>query len=84
MKPRKLLERLLASPANARFEDVCRLAEAFGFRLSRVSGSHHIYLHPGVDELVNIQAVGGEAKPYQVRQFLRLVERYNLTLEDGA
>lgn len=84
MNSRKLLRRLLASPANARFEDVCRLVEAFGFRLARVSGSHHIFVHPAVPELVNLQEVGGEAKPYQVRQFLRLVERYRLTLEDGA
>jgi hypothetical protein len=25
-----------------------------------------------------------QAKPYQVRQFMKLVERYNLQLEDGA
>jgi predicted RNA binding protein YcfA (HicA-like mRNA interferase family) len=81
MKRRKLLLKPLASPANARFEDVCRLVEGFGFRLDRVSGSHHIYVHPAVDELVNLQEVGGEAKPYQVRQFLKLVERHNLTLE---
>jgi hypothetical protein len=29
-----------------------------------------------------VQNVNGEAKPYQIRQFLRLVERYNLVLED--
>ena len=28
--------------------------------------------------------VGGQAKPYQIRQFLRLVERYNLTLEEES
>jgi len=39
-------------------------------------------VHPEVRELVNLQNVGGKAKPYQVRQFLRLVERYNLTMED--
>jgi hypothetical protein len=81
VKNRKLLKRLLGSPANARFEDVCRLAEGFGFRLSRVSGSHHLFVHPVIDELLNLQEVGGEAKPYQVRQFLRLVERHNLKLE---
>ena len=32
--------------------------------------------------LVNLQNVGGKAKPYQIRQFLRLVERYNLALRD--
>lgn len=58
------------------------LVEAFGFRLSRARGSHHIFVHPDVRELVNLQEVKGEAKPYQVRQFLKLVERYNLELEE--
>jgi hypothetical protein len=31
---------------------------------------------------VNLQDVRGRAKPYQIRQFLRLVERYNLKTED--
>jgi predicted RNA binding protein YcfA (HicA-like mRNA interferase family) len=82
VKKRKLLEKLLASPVNARFDDIRQLAEAFGFELSRISGSHHIFVHPDVAELVNLQEVGGRAKPYQVRQLLRLVERYNLTLRD--
>ena len=56
--------------------------EAFGFRLARVSGSHHIYIHPSVPELVNLQNVNGKAKPYQVKQFLQIVEQYDLRLED--
>lgn len=56
--------------------------EAFGFSLARVSGSHHIFVHPGIPELLNLQRVGGEAKPYQIGQFLRLVERYNLNLRE--
>lgn len=55
---------------------------AFGFRLSRIRGSHHIYVHPSVPELVNVQNVRGEAKAYQVRQFLRIVERYDLPLKE--
>ena len=58
------------------------MVEGFGFRSDRVSGSHHIFIRPDIPELVNLQEVRGEAKPYQIRQFLRLVERYNLTLED--
>ena len=77
---RKLLKKALSSPRNMRFEEMVTLVEAFGFRLSRVKGSHHIFVHPQVQELVNLQNVGGKAKPYQIRQFLRLVERYNLTL----
>ena len=37
----------------------------------------------GRPELVNVQDVGGDAKPYQIRQVLRLVERYNLRLRDA-
>jgi hypothetical protein len=34
-----------------------------------------------IAEQVNLQEVAGKAKPYQIRQLLRLVERYNLRLE---
>jgi hypothetical protein len=47
-----------------------------------VSGSHHVFSHPGIPELLNLQEVRGEAKVYQLRQFLRLVEQYNLGTED--
>lgn len=60
------------------------LVEAFGFRRSRIQGSHHIYVHDGIPELLNIQNVNGEAKPYQIRQFLRLIERYNLSLREDV
>ena len=84
VNPRKLLERLAGGSArNVRFAHFRRLVEAFGFRLKRVSGSHHIFSHPRVPEVANLQEVSGEAKPYQIRQFMRLVERYNLKLEDG-
>jgi predicted RNA binding protein YcfA (HicA-like mRNA interferase family) len=53
-----------------------------GFRLVRVNGSHHIYAHPEVPELLNLQAVRGQVKPYQVRQLLKLIERYGLRLEE--
>ena len=35
-----------------------------------------------IPELVNLQNVKGQAKPYQMRQFLKLVEKHNLKLED--
>ena len=80
MNPDKLLRKALSSPANLRFEESCALAKALGFRLSRINGSHHIFIHPAVRELLNLQDVAGKAKPYQVRQLLDLVERYNLSI----
>lgn len=84
MKKRKLLEKILSSSKNVRFNDMLTLVESFGFHLSRVSGSHHIFVHPNVRELVNLQNVSGKAKPYQVHQFFKIVERYNIQLEDES
>ena len=82
MSKRKLLQKILASQHNVGFSDMVTLVVAFGFHLSRVGGSHHIFAHPDVPELVNLQDVGGRAKPYQIRQFLKLVERYDLKLPE--
>jgi predicted RNA binding protein YcfA (HicA-like mRNA interferase family) len=82
MNLEKLLKQLAQGALrNVSFRDMVNLVEKFGFRLIRVNGSHHIYSHPLVAELVNLQEVAGEAKPYQIRQFMRLIERYNITLE---
>jgi predicted RNA binding protein YcfA (HicA-like mRNA interferase family) len=82
MNPRRLLERLAGgSFNNVGFADAQQLVLAFGFRLVRTEGSHHIYVHPDVPVLLNLQNVRGEAKPYQLRQMVRLAERYRLSLE---
>ncbi len=83
MNPRKTLQKLLSGSKNIRFEDMVRLVEAYGFRLDRISGSHHIFTRPDVPELVNLQSLHGQAKPYQINQFLKLVERYGLTLSES-
>jgi predicted RNA binding protein YcfA (HicA-like mRNA interferase family) len=83
MQPRKLLARLTAgSLQNVRFVDMVSLVEAFGFELNRVSGGHHIFTHSRIPGLLNLQSSGGEAKPYQIKQFLRIIEGYKLDLED--
>ncbi|MGB3419224.1 MAG: type II toxin-antitoxin system HicA family toxin [Dolichospermum sp.] len=58
------------------------LVEAFGFSLSRINGSHHIFTHPTIPELINLQNRNGKAIPYQIRQLLTLIEKYSLTMEN--
>ena len=82
MKKRKLLLKLLSGSKNVRFSEAVAIAEAFGFRLDRVNGSHHIFVHPEIPELLNLQDFKGKAKPYQVKQLLQLAEINNLQLED--
>jgi predicted RNA binding protein YcfA (HicA-like mRNA interferase family) len=81
MNPRKLFAKISNSQTNVRFGDLVRLAEAFGFELNRSGGSHFIYEHPDVPEHLNLQSVQGQAKPYQVRQLLKLIEQYNLEVK---
>ena len=83
MNKRKLLQKLIAGSKNIRFNEAATIAEAFGFRLGRISGSHHIFLHPDLPELVNLQEVKGKAKPYQIKQLLKIIEKYNLHMEDS-
>lgn len=82
MNRKRLFQRLAQGALqNVAFRDMVKLVEGFGFRLVRVTGSHHIFMYPGIPEQVNLQDVGGQAKPYQIRQVLRLVERYGLKLD---
>ena len=80
MNKKKLFEKIQRSSNNIRFSDVVLIVEAFGFHLSRINGSHHIFINPQVRAVVNLQEENGKAKYYQVQQFLRIVERHNLTL----
>ncbi len=71
-----------SSTSRTDWSDLHRLLGDLGFERVRVSGSHQIFSHPSISELINLQEVKGQAKPYQLRQLLRLIERYDLRLED--
>ena len=83
MNRKALLRRLLEGAVhNVSFADPVNLVVGLGFQLQRAGGSHRLYAHPEVPEMLNLQDARGEAKPYQIRQLLRLIERYNLKVED--
>jgi len=82
MKNQKLLLRILKNQKNVKYDDFAKLLKGFGFELDRAKGSHYIYKRDGISELINIQNVDGEVKPYQIKQLLSLVEKYNLNLEE--
>jgi hypothetical protein len=63
------------SDSNTRFDDLRNLLLHFGFQ-ERVSGSHHIFVKEGIEELINLQRGGNLAKPYQVKQVRRIIVRY--------
>jgi predicted RNA binding protein YcfA (HicA-like mRNA interferase family) len=82
-KKRKLYSRIQNNQKNVRFRDFSTLMEYFGFVLIRVRGSHHLYQHPDVEEVLSVQPrKDNRAKAYQLRQFLKLVEKYKLQLDE--
>jgi predicted RNA binding protein YcfA (HicA-like mRNA interferase family) len=76
----KLIAKILTgtSDANIGFDDLCSLSQSLGFE-KRVKGSHHIFYKTGIDEILNLQPSGAEAKAYQVKQVRKIIVKYKLS-----
>ena len=66
-----------SSDANIRFDDLCQLLRRLGFE-ERTRGSHHIFRKQGIEERINLQRAGSNAKPYQVKQVRTMIVKYKL------
>jgi virulence-associated protein VapD len=75
----KLLDRILrgTSDANVAFEDLRHLLKRLGFA-ERIRGDHYIFSKKGVEEILNLQPKGAQAKPYQVKQVRGVIVKYRL------
>ncbi|MFO8086999.1 MAG: type II toxin-antitoxin system HicA family toxin [Bacteroidales bacterium] len=82
-KYQKLLQAILSgrSDQNVAFADLFHLLERLGFDV-RIKGSHHVFRKSGVEEKINLQKDGHQAKPYQVKQVRRVLTFYQLGLDD--
>jgi len=76
---KKTLQQVLSgtSDATIRFDDLCSLLENVGFA-KRTKGSHNIFRKAGVEERINLQRDGNNAKPYQVKQARAVLLKYKL------
>jgi len=75
----KILVKVLRgqSDANLSFSDVCGLLRSLGFQ-ERTKGSHHIFSREGIEEILNLQPRGSDAKPYQVKQVRNVILKHRL------
>ncbi len=62
---------------NILFTDLQRLLDYLGFE-HRTRGSHFIYWHDDIEEIINIQPDGSKAKAYQVKQVRDIIRKYRL------
>jgi predicted RNA binding protein YcfA (HicA-like mRNA interferase family) len=68
--------------ANLAFADVCQILLRLGFNV-RIRGDHYIFTKDTVEEILNLQPKGVQAKPYQVKQIRNVFRRYHLDIEDN-
>ena len=80
-RARRTYDLVLASVGVVPFRDLQHLLGRLGFELDRVSGSHHIYVHPNVPRPLNVQPIGKDAKPYQVRQLRDMIVEFGLEVD---
>jgi predicted RNA binding protein YcfA (HicA-like mRNA interferase family) len=62
---------------NIQFRDLCGVLDRLGF-VCRIKGDHFIYTKDGVEEIINLQPKGNNAKPYQVKQVRQIILKYQL------
>ncbi len=80
---KKLYAQLLAGTAGTiASRDFEALLRAFGFVAVRQKGSHRSYKHPKAQRMMVVQPRGTDAKDYQVRQFLDMVQEYGLMIDE--
>ena len=71
-----ILDSLRANPKGVRFADLARVCDQYFGEPRQKGTSHRIYRTPWPgDPRVNIQNANGMAKPYQVRQVIKAIER---------
>ena len=81
MNKNKILKKLLGGSKNIRFAELVSIAR-FGLSTKTYLGSHHIFQHQDIPELLDLQDCNGQAEPYQVEQLPALVEQYNLPYKE--
>jgi predicted RNA binding protein YcfA (HicA-like mRNA interferase family) len=80
-KYEKLLQYVLSGQkdGNINFIELCNLMEKLGFKLERISGSHHIFSYKNIIELIDLQPDKkdhSKAKIYQVKQVRKFLIKY--------
>jgi len=70
-----IINEMRRNPKGVRFDDLRKVCDQY-FGTPRITGSHYVYKTPWQgDPRVNIQRDGNKAKPYQVRQVLKAIDR---------
>jgi len=64
-----------------RFSELTHLLLALGFN-ERINGDHHIFYREDIEEILNLQPKGSQAKAYQVKQVRNIILKYHLEVSN--
>ena len=67
--------------ANLAIDDLYLVLERAGFTRRTGKGSHTLFFKAGIEEILNLQPKGSQAKPYQVKQVRELILKYQLEID---
>ncbi|MBA3009316.1 MAG: type II toxin-antitoxin system HicA family toxin [Proteobacteria bacterium] len=68
-------QKIRRSQKNIKFQEFVAWLEDNGFLLARISGSHHIFVHPTIETPINVQKKkDGTAKAYQIKQAINMID----------
>ncbi|MDZ7665843.1 MAG: type II toxin-antitoxin system HicA family toxin [Desulfotignum sp.] len=74
-KSQKRNQKIRQNQNNVKFHDFMTWLQENGFVLHRISGSHHVFIHPVIETPVNAQKKkDGTAKAYQIKQAIMIID----------
>jgi len=79
----KLLSTILSgrNDQSIRFVELTHLLLALDFN-ERINGDHHIFCRADIEEILNLQPNGSQAKAYQVKQVRNIILKYQLEVSN--
>lgn len=73
---RKLIDAIRSNPHGVRFDDACKVAGWLGFDHTGGKGAHKTYARSGEPVGLNFQNRDGLIKPYQAKQLIDMIDKY--------
>lgn len=75
-KIEKLIISIKQNPRAVRFSDACKVASLLGFSHKGGQGSHRAFGRNGEIKILNFQNRAGYIPPYQARQLIEMIDKY--------
>ncbi len=70
----KKLKKLEQNPKNTRYDNLKTILEQFGYKLTRITGSHHIFKKE--NKYINFPVHNNKVKTIYIKKILKQIQKY--------